>query len=155
MGAHHRKEREKGIGFGSKLHKLSIPFLKKLIKHKFSSFLKTEEKHRWWARWWKFVFPLIFNDEKHFFKFSNLRSLELCYLAAVRVSHSDITRDGNGEKVNIMFSSCMNTAIYSKQTQILLFILLYEAERYTWMLVVMGKESCLRSFSQRAQLDVN
>lgn len=35
----------------------------------------------------------------------------------------DITRDVNREKkVNIMFSSSMNTAIYSKQTQILLFI---------------------------------
>lgn len=26
------------------------------------------EKHRWWASWWKFVFSLIFNDEKHFFQ---------------------------------------------------------------------------------------
>lgn len=62
-------------------------------------------KHRWWQ---SFLSLLIFNDEKHFFKFSNLRSLELslclspCYVFLAQIM---ILLEMEMEKVNIMFSS--------------------------------------------------
>jgi hypothetical protein len=60
------------------------------------------------------------------------RAFHLSTLLRVFHSDYDITSRWKSEekkrRVNIMFSSSMNTAIYSKQTQILLFILLVDGE---------------------------